>query len=307
MVKVELVPISEIRPNKYNPNKMSAHNYETLVNNIKKTGTLEQPILVTMDYEIIDGEHRWKASKDAGLTEIHAVISESLDEEAKLKTIAFNQIRGEYDVDDFTKLLEDLSESIDYESIAKESSLFISDIKSMLGDYENRIGKQNFVSDLDKEMTDESDYLGIPEVEEEIIPERNFTKPKTPQTQQKPSKTKSNPVKKGKIDQQPKPSPFDGEPVEIEYVYDKDDDDDIMDTITEQVEQESDLSHTVSISEPEIELMRYTFEATQDEIAIIVKSVKTLSRLEKFRGMREAEIITKILEFEINGSVKEIE
>jgi len=67
MVKVEKVDINLINPNEYNPNVMNKEKYETLVRNIKKEGEMLQPILINTENTIIDGEHRWRASKEAGL------------------------------------------------------------------------------------------------------------------------------------------------------------------------------------------------------------------------------------------------
>lgn len=143
-MKYEEISVEKIKPNEYNPNVMTKRVFDILVKNIKEEGAMLQPILVTKDLMIIDGEHRWKASKEAGLEEIPVIISESSDEEAKLKTIAFNKIRGEYDVDLFTELLEDLSEDLEYNEISNYTSIFVSDIKSLLGDFEEQVENINY-------------------------------------------------------------------------------------------------------------------------------------------------------------------
>lgn len=164
MVRLEKTPINNIKPNEYNPNKMKSFKYKTMVKSIRKEGEMLQPILVDKQFIIIDGEHRWKASKEAGLKEIWTVIAETTAEESKLKTIEFNQIRGEYDADKFSDLLQDLSKTIDYDKIADTTSLFVSDIKTMLGDYENDIGKIDFADTLTQTTSKEDDdLLGFPE------------------------------------------------------------------------------------------------------------------------------------------------
>lgn len=168
MVRLEKTPINNIKPNDYNPNVMNKHKFDTMVENIKTDGEMLQPILVNKKFIIIDGEHRWKASKKAGLKEIWTVIAETTNEEAKLKTVSFNQIRGDYDEEKFIDLLKDLSDEIDYDKIAKETSMFISDIKTMLGEYENQIGKTEYLDGLIKGGTDnEDDIIGFPEAFDE--------------------------------------------------------------------------------------------------------------------------------------------
>jgi len=139
-LKYEEVPVDDIKPNKYNPNVMTKRVFKVLVENIKEEGEMLQPILVTQDYVIIDGEHRWRASKES----IPIIVAETDEEGAKLKTIAFNKIRGEYDVDDYTELLKDLSDSLDYKEIADSTSIFVADIKALLGDYENESAKVEY-------------------------------------------------------------------------------------------------------------------------------------------------------------------
>ena len=64
---------------------------------------MRQPILVrpkvltpsneVAQYEIIDGFHRFKATKDAGNTEIDCVVIDATDEQAKMITLAMNKIK----------------------------------------------------------------------------------------------------------------------------------------------------------------------------------------------------------------------
>ena len=82
---VELDP-SEIVPNPQQPRSVfEAEAFAELVHSIKEFGVL-QPIVVRQitsepgKYELIMGERRLRASKEAGLTKIPAVIRETADE-----------------------------------------------------------------------------------------------------------------------------------------------------------------------------------------------------------------------------------
>lgn len=80
-VELELA-IDEIRPNRYQPRR-DFDNLKELVSSIKEKGVV-QPILVTGSeggYELIAGERRWRAAKEAGLTTIPAVVRETSDTE----------------------------------------------------------------------------------------------------------------------------------------------------------------------------------------------------------------------------------
>jgi len=83
--------LSEIIPNKYQPRKnFDKDNLEDLSNSIKERGVI-QPIIVRKSnnddakYEIIAGERRWLAARNAGLHEIPVVVTEADD----LKSLEF--------------------------------------------------------------------------------------------------------------------------------------------------------------------------------------------------------------------------
>lgn len=79
-------PLDILQPGKYQPRvDMSQESLDELAESIKAQG-LVQPIVVRpIDdgrYEIIAGERRWRASKQAGLTEIPAVVRDVSDRSA---------------------------------------------------------------------------------------------------------------------------------------------------------------------------------------------------------------------------------
>lgn len=77
------LPVSEIRPNPYQPRKkFSEEALEELASSIKNYGVF-QPIIVRKSikgYDLIAGERRLRASKMAGLSTIPAIIKEFSDE-----------------------------------------------------------------------------------------------------------------------------------------------------------------------------------------------------------------------------------
>ena len=80
---VEL-PLSELRPNPYQPRKIfDDEALNELASSIKENGVF-QPIIVkktVKGYDIVAGERRFRASKKAGLTTIPAIIKDFTDEE----------------------------------------------------------------------------------------------------------------------------------------------------------------------------------------------------------------------------------
>jgi len=67
------IPVNELQPNEYNPNRQSDHDFELLCRSITEDG-FTQPILAQSSTKIIiDGEHRWRAAKAIGMTTIPVV------------------------------------------------------------------------------------------------------------------------------------------------------------------------------------------------------------------------------------------
>lgn len=96
-LKVEYAPIEKIKPNDYNPNRQSDHDFEMLCRSIEEDG-FTQPIIVLDDYTIVDGEHRWRAGKTVGLKELPVVKVDMTKEQARVSTIRHNKARGSHNI-----------------------------------------------------------------------------------------------------------------------------------------------------------------------------------------------------------------
>lgn len=97
-IDVEYVPIGLLKPNSWNPNRMSEQEFELLLRSIEEDG-FTQPILVNKDNVIIDGEHRWRASNTLGMIEVPVIRSAMGDIQMRISTIRHNIARGSNDVD----------------------------------------------------------------------------------------------------------------------------------------------------------------------------------------------------------------
>lgn len=100
MITFSTVDPSELVPNTWNPNMQSDFMFEREKLSIKKFGFVD-PITVRMvegDMEIVDGEHRWKAALDLGLTEVTVLnLGEVSLERAMALTDILNNLRGNQD------------------------------------------------------------------------------------------------------------------------------------------------------------------------------------------------------------------
>jgi ParB family transcriptional regulator, chromosome partitioning protein len=92
--EVQHLRIDAIVPNRFQPRQaFSPHELAELTASLKQTGLL-QPILVRRKgdgmYELISGERRWRAAKDAGLETVQAVIRNCGDEESIILALVEN-------------------------------------------------------------------------------------------------------------------------------------------------------------------------------------------------------------------------
>lgn len=109
-LKVVYVKPEEISPNDYNPNRQDPRDFELLLKSMREDG-FTQPIIVQRSTnQIVDGEHRWKAAKELGLTQIPIVYVDMTPEQMKIATLRHNRARGEEDIELTANVLRDLQE-----------------------------------------------------------------------------------------------------------------------------------------------------------------------------------------------------
>ena len=111
-------PLSDVTPNPWNPNRMTDHLYRSVVHGLLADGWVaSQSLLVWGTDEagrtrnmIIDGEHRWRAAREAGFKEGPMVLLDGMTEaECKALTVKLNQKRGEWNDQALGELLRDLA------------------------------------------------------------------------------------------------------------------------------------------------------------------------------------------------------
>src|SRR3990167_4523362 len=111
------VDIDKIMPNPWNPNIQEKAIFEKQKKSIDELGFIGSIIVrrinhTTCDYQILDGEHRFKAAKEHGYTQIQVecFIGDLFDNDAQLLTILLNNLHGKDDVFKRAKILEVLNE-----------------------------------------------------------------------------------------------------------------------------------------------------------------------------------------------------
>ena len=124
------VGIDELAPNPNNPRRhFSDEDLEELCNSIREKGVI-QPILVRprpekeIGFEIIAGERRWRAARDAGLAEVPVLVVEVGDREALELAIIENVQRTD---------LNAIEEARGYERLAREFHYSHTDLARIIG------------------------------------------------------------------------------------------------------------------------------------------------------------------------------
>ena len=111
---VQHIPVEQVVPKANNPNEMTDGDYSTLLSEIRDHG-YTQPILVRPfegGFQIIDGEHRWRAVSEIGFATVPAVVIEADDDDADIRLIAMNRIRGTFAPIKLAYVLADLAQRI---------------------------------------------------------------------------------------------------------------------------------------------------------------------------------------------------
>lgn len=117
-MEIENIRHERLHPAPDNPNRMEESTLNALKRDIAQNGFV-QPVLVRPlpdtegHYEIIDGEHRWKALGALGLAKVPCVVDTDADEvEAAARRVTMNRLRGEFVPVRLAHLLADLSRRV---------------------------------------------------------------------------------------------------------------------------------------------------------------------------------------------------
>jgi hypothetical protein len=113
--KIELISPDLLVPNSFNPNEMNEETLAKERKSLEKFGYVRAIIVRGLPkdrYEIIDGEHRWRLLKEAGVSLVPIRnLGKMSVKEAKQLTIVLNETRGQ---SDFIKLADLFGSITDY-------------------------------------------------------------------------------------------------------------------------------------------------------------------------------------------------
>jgi hypothetical protein len=131
-MQVQHIPIDKVKPNPWNCNTMDDEMFNRLAEEIEEVGFVDPIQVVPMDdgmFQIIGGEHRWRALRVLQYEEIPCVVLsddkwKSVDLQ-KFVTMRLNAIRGKVSPQKFMELYNDLSDR--YEEDALQALMGVMD------------------------------------------------------------------------------------------------------------------------------------------------------------------------------------
>ena len=150
------LPMEKVRPNKEQPRKQfNDEALEELAESIRLHGVI-QPInvrrLSSGYYEIISGERRWRAAREAGLEEIPAVVIEADDRKAMELALIENLQRED---------LNPMEEARGYQSLMEEFGLTQEEVSRQVGKSRPAVANAVRLLGLSRELAEyvEADIL----------------------------------------------------------------------------------------------------------------------------------------------------
>lgn len=124
-----------LEPNPWNPNVMTPEIFEKERASIREFGFVD-PLTVRWigdRYQIIDGEHRWKAGRLEGYRTFPVVLLRDIDDEtAKQLTIVLNETRGSPDKGKLAALVRDLAAKRDQAQLQRVLPYTAEQMRSMV-------------------------------------------------------------------------------------------------------------------------------------------------------------------------------
>lgn len=133
-IEVVDLAVGDIEPDPQNPNVVRGDLLATLREDILTRGFV-QPLLVRPcagKYRIIDGEHRFTVLKEAGAPTIPCVIDDVGEDNARLRLLSMNRLRGEFVPFRLAQVVAGLAETMDEDELARRLGMSDDEFDSLV-------------------------------------------------------------------------------------------------------------------------------------------------------------------------------
>lgn len=136
VLETSTIPIDALTPNAWNPNRQTAFQFQKEKESITTHGFIVPVIVRDLGegrFEIIDGEHRWRAARELHFTSIPINnLGPMTDLQAKKLTIILNELKGKSDSIELSKLVADILSQTSYADVLHDLPFEPFDINSLL-------------------------------------------------------------------------------------------------------------------------------------------------------------------------------
>ena len=109
-MRIEQLPLDELRPDPANPRHISEPELEALTRSIREFGFVDPVIARLEDRTVIGGHQRLLAARRLGLTTVPVVLVDLSEERARVLNLALNKISGTWDQELLARLLAELQQ-----------------------------------------------------------------------------------------------------------------------------------------------------------------------------------------------------
>jgi ParB/RepB/Spo0J family partition protein len=133
-LKITNIPVEDLTPNPWNPNRMSPEMRHKLKEYIKREGFVE-PIVVRPKgdaFEILGGFHRWSIAGELGYKSVPCVVVDLDDRRAKILSVNLNEMKGQSLPDLLATLVHDLSREVTLEDLETQLPYSMDELKDSL-------------------------------------------------------------------------------------------------------------------------------------------------------------------------------
>src|SRR3990172_3502418 len=111
VIKIEHLPIEDLRPDPANPRKIAESELEALTRSIQEFGLVDPIIARRDDKSVIGGHQRLLAARRLGYKTVPVVFLDLSNEQARLLNLALNKISGDWDEELLARMLSELDQT----------------------------------------------------------------------------------------------------------------------------------------------------------------------------------------------------
>ena len=134
-MKVEHIPIDQLEPNPWNPNRMPDEIYAKLRAYVEREGLVEPLVVRAIKgkarHQILGGFHRWQIAKELGFETVPCVVLTLSDHRAKILTINLNEMKGQAAPHLLADLVHDLNRDLSLDDLATQLPYDLANLEDM--------------------------------------------------------------------------------------------------------------------------------------------------------------------------------